>query len=238
MTATLPRGGGAVMASRIEPPDSLDFFPTPPWGTRALFAHVLPALGVAGVSTVWEPACGCGHMADVIGEFTGGMPVIATDVFDYGFGMHKPVDFLDTSITPTVYGVDWTITNPPFAPALHFTLRALELARVGVAMLLRLQWVEGEERYTSLFRDRPPTVIAPFVERLPMTKGRWNPEGGTMTAYAWFVWLKGVPARAPFWIPPGSRKGLTRPDDVRRFAGRGFGVELQAPTPLFEGAPA
>ena len=26
----------AVMASRREPPDSLDFFPTPPWATRAL----------------------------------------------------------------------------------------------------------------------------------------------------------------------------------------------------------
>ena len=26
----------AVMAQRKEPPDSLDFFPTPPWATRAL----------------------------------------------------------------------------------------------------------------------------------------------------------------------------------------------------------
>src|ERR1700722_14979045 len=29
-------GGRAVMANRNEPDDSLDFFPTPPWGTRAL----------------------------------------------------------------------------------------------------------------------------------------------------------------------------------------------------------
>ena len=27
----------AVMARRAEAPDSLDFFPTPPWATRALF---------------------------------------------------------------------------------------------------------------------------------------------------------------------------------------------------------
>jgi hypothetical protein len=65
----IPAGAGAVMAQRREPPDALDYFPTPPWATRALFEHVLPALGIDGVGTVWEPACGEGHMAAVIGEF-------------------------------------------------------------------------------------------------------------------------------------------------------------------------
>lgn len=31
----------AVMQRRVEAPDSLDFFPTPPWATRALCEHVL-----------------------------------------------------------------------------------------------------------------------------------------------------------------------------------------------------
>ena len=31
----------AVMAQRTEPSDSQDFFPTPPWATRALMEHVL-----------------------------------------------------------------------------------------------------------------------------------------------------------------------------------------------------
>lgn len=37
----IPRGSSAVMARRIEPPDSLDWFPTPPWATRALLELVL-----------------------------------------------------------------------------------------------------------------------------------------------------------------------------------------------------
>src|SRR5688572_3651299 len=42
----LPKGRAAVMAQRREPPDALDYFPTPPWASRALFRHVLPSIGV------------------------------------------------------------------------------------------------------------------------------------------------------------------------------------------------
>jgi hypothetical protein len=65
-----------------------------------------------------------------------------------------------------------TGNNPPFALACEFALRALELASEGVAMLVRTQWIEGIGRYEKLFRDRPPTVYAPFVERVPMVRGR------------------------------------------------------------------
>src|SRR6478735_3120704 len=71
-------GSPAVMAQRREPPTALDFFPTPPWATRALFRHVLPALGVEVIVGAWEPACGEGHMAAVIAEFAGSS-VIASD---------------------------------------------------------------------------------------------------------------------------------------------------------------
>jgi hypothetical protein len=56
-----------------------------PWATRALFRHVLPALGVEAVDTVWEPACGEGHMAEIIAEFSTGQ-VVASDIYDYGCG--------------------------------------------------------------------------------------------------------------------------------------------------------
>ena len=63
------KGFTAVMAQRRDPPDALDYFPTPLWSTRALFRHVLPAVGVDVIGSVWEPACGEGHMAAVIVEF-------------------------------------------------------------------------------------------------------------------------------------------------------------------------
>src|SRR5258708_39619000 len=40
-----------------------------------------------------EPACGEGHMAEIVTEFASGQ-VIASDVFDYGYGQ-APVDFVN-----------------------------------------------------------------------------------------------------------------------------------------------
>ena len=131
---TKTKGFTAVMAQRREPPDALDFFPTPLWSTRALFRHVLPALGIESVDRVWEPACGEGHMASVITEFARKW-VLASDIFDYGYGT-APHDFLhyDPLTKP-----DWVVTNPPFNLACEFTLRALDIALEGVAMLVRTQ---------------------------------------------------------------------------------------------------
>ncbi|AYO85353.1 hypothetical protein [Methylobacterium brachiatum] len=214
------RGSSSVMASRREPPDSLDFFPTPPWATRALLVEVLPQVcGHLHLLTAWDPACGEGHIVEVLAEqitFAKG-----SDVFDYGRG-YPVADFLDadTRLSP---GADLICTNPPFNAAVKFALKALDEAPV-VALLLRTAWIEGEGRYEALFRDRPPTVFAPFVERVPMLRGRWDPAASTATAYAWFVWVDGEPARAPLWIPPGQKRMRTRPDDARR-----FGVAVDAP---------
>jgi hypothetical protein len=210
----VPSGRAAVMADRREPPDGLDYFPTPPWATRALFWHALPELGVRSVGGVWEPARGDGIMAAVIEEFVRG-PVVASDLIDYGYGTAS-VDFLthEPLIKP-----DWTITNPPFRPGLEFTLHALTLAGEGVAMFVRTQWIESIGRDAKLFRDRPPALLAPFVERVPIVKGHWNPKKSTATSYAWFVWrmASDEPTRVS-WIPPGCRRRLTRPDDCARFA--------------------
>jgi hypothetical protein len=86
-------------------------------------------------------------------------------------------------------------------------------------MLVRTQWIEGIGRYDKLFRDRAPALYAPFVERVPMVKGRWDPNASTATSYAWFVWCRrtDAPPRI-FWIPPGRRAALTHVADRQRFA--------------------
>lgn len=141
---------------------------------------------------------------------------------------YAPVDFLYQLAPPPLTSADWIVTNPPFKPADQFALRALDLAGVGVALLLRTQWLESEDRYYSIFRDKPPSLFAPFVERVPMLRGRWEPDASTATSYSWFVWLRGAAPRAPFWIPPGCRATLTRADDRQRFA-----PSCSADVPLF-----
>jgi hypothetical protein len=225
MTAA-PRinGARALMASRQQKRGSLDLFCTPPWATRALCVHALPQLGVSlARATVWEPACGKGHMSEVLGEYA--RSVIATDVRNYRGNLCNGswagcLDFLRGEHAPGYS--DWIVTNPPFgAKAVPFVLRALDLARTGVAMFFRSQWaVEGIERYQTIFRDRPPTLMAFFSERVPLCKGRWDPDGTTATAYCWLVWMRGKAPQPPFWIPPGCRAALTSPDDRARFAGK------------------
>lgn len=218
-TTPMPGGGLAITHNRVEPSDSLDFFPTPPWATRALVEHVLKHLRRdvhCKLQTVWEPACGEGHMAEPLAEYF--REVVASDIKDYGYGDQYVVDFLSVEHLNRQYDADWIVTNPPFGENLDkFILKALSLAGTGVAMLVRMQCLESVGRYERIYKDNPPTVIAFFVERVPMHKGRWEPEGDTMTAYVWLVWIKGAAPKAPFWIPPGCREALTRPDDAERF---------------------
>ena len=215
----IPAGHTSVMSSRREPPDSLDFFPTPPWATRALLSHVLGLTSDEFLSSsAWDPCCGEGHMIGPLAEYF--WEAHGSDVFDYGKGF-AVADFLDDRSRRA----DWIITNPPFKIAEQIALCALDLADVGVAMLVRSVWLEGTGRYERLFRTRPPSVVAQFCERVPMTKGRWDPAASTATSYAWVVWRAGPPAAPIFtWIPPGCRKGMTRPDDAAR-----YGIQHAAP---------
>ncbi len=210
---TLINGARAVMASRQHPSADLDFSPTPPWATRALIECVFPALDISrnSLTTVHEPACGEGHMAEVLGEYF--RLVGATDIYDYGYG-DGAHDFLADDFQVIA---DWIITNPPFKDkAEQFALRAIDQAKVGVAIFARLQWLETIGRYERVFKDQPPTLIAFFCERVALHMGEWKPDGGTATAYIWLVWVKGRKPQAPFWIPPGQREALTHPDDAKR----------------------
>lgn len=199
------RGSTAVMARRVEPHSSLDYFPTPPWATRALTEWLAKAQGYR-LCTAWEPACGEGHMSRVIAESF--EEVYASDVHDYGAG--DVGDFL----WPTTRRADWVITNPPFRLADQFIAKALEVADVGAAMLVRTSFLEGAARYHSLFSGLPPSDILQFVERVPMYRGRLVQDGTTATAYCWLVWRKAVEIDAPRfrWLPP-CRRRLERPSD-------------------------
>ncbi|SEO42192.1 hypothetical protein SAMN04487843_101337 [Methylobacterium sp. ap11] len=108
--------------------------------------------------------------------------------------------------------------NTPAATTLS-ALWAMTLAPV-VALLLRTAWVEGVDRFGTLFRDRPPTLFASFVERVATAKGWWDPKASTAMSYAWFVWVRGRDPLPVFWIPPGCRQGPNHTSDVARFGAR------------------
>jgi hypothetical protein len=231
----------AVMQRRRVAPDSLDYFPTPPFATRALCEflrdHVQEPLDRL---TVWEPACGELHMARPLAEYFGA--VRASDVHRYG-PTHEVMDFLFFGGGEPV--TDWVITNPPFVLADAFIRTALGVATGGVAMLLRGAFLEGIERHDTLFAKTPPDYVLQFTERVVMLEGRLIQSGATdpfaekvgskassATSYCWFVWLGGGTHWRDTrmrWIAP-CRRRLERPGDYPDYAAAAIEV---APGPLF-----
>lgn len=191
----------AVMAQRVEHADSLDDFPTPPWATRAFLSHYFVDHEL-GESSAWEPACGRGHMAQVLNEFFGA--VRASDVFDYGYGEIQ--DFL-TGLT-ALRSVDWLITNPPFRLAEDFLVRGRQVARKGVALLTRTVFIESVGRFERVFKNAAPSTVLQYTERVPMVKGRVDRKASTATGYAWLVWEFAREGQQTLldWIPPSRRK--------------------------------
>lgn len=226
-------GAGAVMASRAPiDPGELDYFPTPPWAARA-GAELVRALDPAPGLKCWEPAAGGGHMALPLLDYFSEVSV--SDIHDHGgplSPLHHLGDFLDPDFGQAI-NADWIISNPPFRDGAAFVRSAWRRAGRGVAMLLRLQFLESAERYRLFREETPLRAVGVFSDRVPMVKGRWDPEASTATAYGWFIMLKpGVPGygRPPevLFIPPGTRERLWRDTDVRQFAS-------VAAAPLLEG---
>lgn len=213
----------AVMQQRSEPHDSLDDFPTPPWGGRALVEHVLWTGDCkfdrwdTPLGTLWEPTVNRGYLMRGLGSYF--TAAYGTDIHDYGAGFAQ-ADFLwhasdEIARFKLVGKPDWIIANPPFRLAEQFIKRACDIRPTrGVAMLVRTSFLEGIGRYNDLYTVNPPTVIAQFSERLPMVKGRVDAEVKSATSYCWLVWLNGAPKASPkfMWIPP-CRKQLERAGD-------------------------
>lgn len=215
----------AVMQQRAKPRnDGLDDFPTPPWAVRAFLAHILgPLAAERGESLAdlraWEPACNRGFMARPLAERFGS--VFASDARDYGAFHNATHDFLQPYLPENLDGPpDWIITNPPFRLASDFARRCMDIRpKRGFALLVRVAFLEGAERYETLFRRTPPSIIAQYAERVPMVEGRYDPKASTATAYAWLVWETdriahvGVDAPRFGWIPPCKPK-FYRPEDA------------------------
>ena len=188
-----------------------DLYTTPPDATLALLRQEPDIPG-----PIWEPACGNGRLVEVLRQ--AGHKVAATDLNDWGFGT-PGVDFLSPTVSKG--GVRSVVTNPPFDLSFEFVLRALALEGVDfVAMLLRLTWLEGQDRYHDLFSRDPPNRVHVFTWRIAMfppdrepAPGEKRP-GGALT-YAWFVWdrRQTYGSTELRWIPPPPGR---RPPGLKR----------------------
>ena len=109
---------------------------------------------------VWEPACGQGHLSEVLKN--SGYNAASSDLVYRGYG-YGNVDFLKVS---KPFDGD-IITNPPYKYAKEFVEHALDIVTDGhkVAMFLKVQFLEGKAR-RELFEKHPPKVIYVASSRL------------------------------------------------------------------------
>lgn len=246
---SVPQGSSAVRAMKKPAKlsagtvwENLELFPTPPWATRALMEIALPRVVAMRPTSIWDPCAGLGHMAEPLREYAS---VEASDVHLYelaplpaeddprdrefrdgplisaSFGIESADFFDDATVWPS-HQSGWIVANPPFVPAARMLKKALALDGVdGVALLLRLQWLTTEDRWREVYSTRPPTVVAPFVERVPMCLGGYDPDASTATDYAWFIWsepqrcrlLVGAGPSFPLHHIPPCRARLTKAGD-------------------------
>lgn len=163
-----------------------DYYATPPIAVEKLlevesFDHY-----------IWEPACGEGHISEVLKAH--GYDVSSSDLIDRGYG--DQYDFLKHD--DYLYDED-IITNPPYKYALEFVDKALNSISEGqkVAMLLKLQFLETHDR-AEFFKENPPRRVWVFADRIACAMNG-NFESVTSTsgkfksaqAYTWCVWIKG-----------------------------------------------
>ena len=173
-SAKLKRAQSLVGSSEGRPDH--DFYPTPPEAVNALLEVEL----FEGV--VWEPACGDGAICKVLEA--NGFTVVATDLIDRGYG-ETPHDFLTSKLT-----CDNIITNPPFTLAEDFIKLGLTRTTKKVAMLCKLQFLEGAKR-KIMFESTPLKNVWVFSKRLSMTRNGEKMKNSGMIAFSWFVWEHG-----------------------------------------------
>lgn len=163
-----------------------DYYATPPEAVQALMAvEIFNDL-------ILEPCCGEGHISEFLLGF--GKGVTSFDLIDRGYRlMPKTIDFLDCMGG----GIDsWhgdIITNPPYATAIEFIQRSLEITQKGakIAMLLRLNFMASIKR-REFFELHPPKTVWVFSKRITCAKnGDFENQGNGAVDYAWFVWEKG-----------------------------------------------
>ncbi len=148
------------------------------------------ALGGDLSNSVWECACGEGHLSVRIKELFPHLSIRNSDLINRGFDC-EIIDFLKYN-NPNSFAGE-IITNPPYKYAQEFVEKAIETITDGhlVCMFLKLTFLEGQKR-KKMFEKYPLKTVYVSSGRLKCAlNGDFANTGSSAAAYAWFVWEKG-----------------------------------------------
>jgi len=163
-----------------------DYYATPLSATKAILDREILD------GSIYEPACGEGHISKLLYQYYPDSKIYSTDLIDRGYG-DKQLDFLTYDFKN--FKFDNIVTNPPFKLAQEFIERSLELSNKKVIMFAKIQLLESKQR-KSMFEKTPLKYIYVFSERQnPLRNGSPVDENGkpwsSTMCFAWFVWEHG-----------------------------------------------
>lgn len=161
-----------------------DYYATDPKALE-LFLDKLKENNISLHHDIWECACGEGNLSKVLENR--GYHVYSSDLINRGYG--KVQDFLKDIHKDLHYDI---LTNPPYKYALPFIKKALEIISGGyyTIMLLKIQFLEGKERY-KFFKENPPKYVYVHSERQKCAlNNNFENVKSSAVCYAWFIWQK------------------------------------------------
>lgn len=183
----------------------LEFYETPAPFVRYLFSEV-PIHG-----RVFECCAGDGAIVDAqragrSAQDADDCSWITNDIDPrWTSGMNGDATKIET--WDAVGPVDWTVSNPPFTPAIEIITLALEHSRVGVAMHLRAsihEMLKTGVRRTWMARHTPTGILwlPRFAYQRSKTTGKWTTDS---VCACWVIWLRDQAAPqfiryAPEWV--------------------------------------
>ena len=172
-----------------------DFYTTSPVAVTEL----LKREGANFKGNIWECACGCGNISEVLKQECKGINLYSSDLFNHGYG-NIGIDFLKDKVDREY---DVVITNPPYKYAKEFVLKGIENTKESgmCYMLLRTLFLEGQTRFKEIFSKYPPKYIYVFSKRVDCLKNNEPAKYGNAQSYSWFCWQKGFTGESTVkWI--------------------------------------
>jgi len=161
-----------------------DFYPT----DAAITKQLLKRVAIAG--TVIEPCAGDGAMATVLDQHHG-IDVVYTNDIDITRDCHCHADVTKPLIWEgwKANQADWVVTNPPYGQNTEILPLAYEHAKIGVAFLLRLSYLEPTQRRGEWLQSHSSKLTNLIILGQPRPSFTGNNKTDSCTV-AWMVWRK------------------------------------------------